>query len=127
MAALIDDGVDPESPTISQLAPYDQFHGRGLEVTEELAGNISVTANIAPAVVANLCRLAEAGDRDGATAVDESLALLNEALFVEANPIPVKWAMQQRGLIEAGIRLPLTELDPAFHDQVLRAMEAAGI
>ena len=90
-------------------------------------GNISVTANIAPAAVANLCQLAAEGDRDGATAVDDSLALLNEALFVEANPIPVKWAMQQRGLIEAGIRLPLTELDPAFHGQVLRAMEAAGI
>ena len=44
MAALIDDGVDPESPTISQLAPYDQFHGRGLEVTEELAGNIAIAA-----------------------------------------------------------------------------------
>ena len=44
VAALIDDGVDPESPTISQLAPYDQFHGRGLEVTEELAGNIAIAA-----------------------------------------------------------------------------------
>ncbi len=90
-------------------------------------GNISVTANIAPAKVAELCRLAAAGDREGAEAVDSSLALLNEALFVEANPIPVKWAMQQRQLIESGIRLPLTELDASFHGQVLAAMEAAGI
>ena len=90
-------------------------------------GNISVTANIAPAVVANLCELAAAGDRPGAEALDKQLAELNEALFLEANPIPVKWAMQQRGLIESGIRLPLTELDEAFHGRVLAAMEAAGI
>ncbi|MEP1472766.1 MAG: 4-hydroxy-tetrahydrodipicolinate synthase [Halieaceae bacterium] len=90
-------------------------------------GNISVTANIAPAVVAQLCQLAAAGDRAGAEALDQQLADLNEALFLEANPIPVKWAMQQRGLIESGIRLPLTELDEAFHGRVLAAMEAAGI
>lgn len=90
-------------------------------------GNISVTANIAPAAVANLCRLAAAGDRPGAEAVNQSLGPLNEALFLEANPIPVKWAMQQRGLIEAGIRLPMTELAPAYHEPVLTAMAAAGV
>ena len=90
-------------------------------------GNISVTANIAPAAIARLCKLAAAGDRAGAEAVNQSLAALNEALFLEANPIPVKWAMQQRGLIEAGIRLPLTELAPAYFAPVLAAMEAAGL
>jgi 4-hydroxy-tetrahydrodipicolinate synthase len=90
-------------------------------------GNISVTANIAPAAVSRLCRLAAAGDREGAEAVNQSLAALNEALFLEANPIPVKWAMQQRGLIEAGIRLPMTELAPAYFAPVLAAMEAAGV
>lgn len=90
-------------------------------------GNISVTANIAPRQLAELCRLALAGDRAGAERINERLAPLNRALFLEANPIPVKWAMQQRGLIESGIRLPLTPLDERFHAQVLAAMEAAGI
>jgi 4-hydroxy-tetrahydrodipicolinate synthase len=90
-------------------------------------GNISVTANVAPALMAELCEKALAGDRPGAEALNERLAPLNRALFLEANPIPVKWALQQRGKIEAGIRLPLTPLDPRFHEEVLQAMEAAGI
>ncbi len=90
-------------------------------------GNISVTANIAPQAVAELCELAAKGDREGAQRIDQLLVPLNEALFLEANPIPVKWAMQQRGLIESGIRLPMTELAPEFHQPVLAAMEAAGV
>ena len=90
-------------------------------------GNISVTANVAPELMAQLCRLALAGDREGATAVNERLGPLNRALFLEANPIPVKWALQQRGLIGPGIRLPLTPLDEQFHGEVLAAMEAAAI
>jgi 4-hydroxy-tetrahydrodipicolinate synthase len=90
-------------------------------------GNISVTANVAPALMAELCGKALAGDRPGAEALNDRLAPLNRALFLEANPIPVKWALQQRGKIEPGIRLPLTPLDPRFHGEVLEAMEAAGI
>lgn len=90
-------------------------------------GNVSVTANIAPRQLVELCRLALAGDRAGATRINDRLAALNRALFLEANPMPVKWAMQQHGLIEAGIRLPLTPLDERFHAQVLSAMETAGI
>ena len=90
-------------------------------------GNVSVTANIAPRQLAELCRLALAGERAEAAQINERLSGLNRALFLEANPIPVKWAMQQRGLIEAGIRLPLTPLDERFHAQVLAALEAAGI
>jgi 4-hydroxy-tetrahydrodipicolinate synthase len=90
-------------------------------------GNISVTANVAPRQVAELCRLALAGEREAAAALDARLTPLNAALFLEANPIPVKWAMQQRGLIEAGIRLPLTTLDEQYHAQVLAALEAAGV
>ena len=56
---------------------------------------------------------------------DEPLRALHEALFVEANPIPVKWALAQRGLIERGLRLPLTELSEAYHARVLAALEAA--
>ncbi|QIB66675.1 4-hydroxy-tetrahydrodipicolinate synthase [Kineobactrum salinum] len=90
-------------------------------------GNVSVTANIAPRQLAQLCQYALAGDRDQASALNERLSALNRALFLEANPIPVKWAMAQRGLIESGIRLPLTPLDERFHAQVLSALEAAAI
>ena len=90
-------------------------------------GNISVTANVAPARMAELCRLAMAGERQAATAVNDSLGPLNRALFVEANPIPVKWALRHLGLIEEGIRLPLTPLDESFHAQVIAALETAGI
>jgi len=90
-------------------------------------GNISVTANVAPSLMAELCRLALAGDRAGAEAINQRLTALNKALFLEANPIPVKWALQHRGLIEEGIRLPLTTLDDQYHAAVKAAMEAAGV
>jgi 4-hydroxy-tetrahydrodipicolinate synthase len=90
-------------------------------------GNISVTANVAPARMAELCRLAMAADRIGAAAINEALTPLNRALFVEANPIPVKWALHYLGLIEEGIRLPLTPLDESFREQVQAALEAAKI
>jgi 4-hydroxy-tetrahydrodipicolinate synthase len=90
-------------------------------------GNISVTANVAPALVAQLCGLALAGERAQAEAINARLAPLNQALFLEPNPIPVKWALCRRGLIEAGIRLPLTCLDERYHAQVLQALETAGV
>jgi 4-hydroxy-tetrahydrodipicolinate synthase len=90
-------------------------------------GNISVTANVAPALMARLCAEALAGNREAAEAINARLTPLNEALFREANPIPVKWALHQRGLIESGIRLPLTQLDDQYHAEVLAAMEAAGV
>jgi 4-hydroxy-tetrahydrodipicolinate synthase len=89
-------------------------------------GNISVTANVVPAQMAELCRLAAAGDREGASAINDKLTPLNRALFLEANPIPVKWALQQQGLIGAGIRLPLTPLDEQFHAEVRAALQAAA-
>jgi len=90
-------------------------------------GNISVTANVAPSLMAQLCGLALAGERAQAEAINARLAPLNEALFLEPNPIPVKWALCRRGLIEAGIRLPLTSLDERYHAQVLQALETAGV
>ena len=90
-------------------------------------GSISVTANIAPVGSAAMCRHALAGDRVGATLENDKLALLNEALFLEANPIPVKWACYQRGMTGLGIRLPLTVLDQQYHAQVIAAMESAGV
>jgi 4-hydroxy-tetrahydrodipicolinate synthase len=90
-------------------------------------GNISVTANVAPSLMAELCRLALAGDRAGAEAINQRLTALNKALFLEANPIPVKWALQHRGLVGEGIRLPLTTLEDQYHAAVIAAMEAAGV
>jgi len=90
-------------------------------------GNISVTANVAPALMAQLCALALAGKRSEAEAIDARLRPLNEALFVESNPIPVKWALCQRGLIGEGIRLPMTPLDERYHARVRDALEAAGV
>jgi 4-hydroxy-tetrahydrodipicolinate synthase len=91
------------------------------------SGNISVTANVAPSRMAELCRVALAGEREKAETINSQLAPLNQALFLEANPVPVKWAMLQKGLIEEGIRLPLAALDEQFHAQVLEALEAAGV
>lgn len=90
-------------------------------------GNISVTANVAPKEMADLCRLALAGEAEQARAISERLMPLNKNLFVEANPIPVKWALQQMGLIQGGIRLPLTPLSAPFHNDVLSALKSAGV
>ena len=90
-------------------------------------GNISVTANVAPKQMAELCQLALAGERSAAEVINSRLGALNRALFLEANPIPVKWALQQQGHIQAGIRLPLTTLDQQYQADVVAAMEAAGI
>ena len=89
-------------------------------------GNISVTANVVPALVAELCRLGLAGEREEAAVIDASLASLNKALFLEANPIPVKWALAHMGVIGSGLRLPLTELDERFHVEVIAALEAVA-
>jgi 4-hydroxy-tetrahydrodipicolinate synthase len=90
-------------------------------------GVISVTANVAPALMAEMCTLALDGDAAAALAVDRRLAGLHQALFVESNPIPAKWALQAMGLIGPGIRLPLTELAPERRDVVVQALAQAGI
>jgi 4-hydroxy-tetrahydrodipicolinate synthase len=90
-------------------------------------GVISVTANVAPRLMSEMVAAANRGDRAGAEALDGRLAGLHRDLFVEANPIPVKWALQQMKLIEGGIRLPLVELSPAHHPVVAAAMKAAGV
>lgn len=90
-------------------------------------GNISVTANLVPAQMHKMCKLALAGDASGASAVNAPLASLHSKLFVEGNPVPVKWAMAQSGLIDTGIRLPLVELNVAFRVPLLDAMREAGL
>lgn len=90
-------------------------------------GDISVTANVVPAAIARMCELALAGNAQEARAINERLLPLHTAMFVESNPIPVKWAVEQLGLIQSGIRLPLTRLSEQYHQQVKTAMQAAGI
>jgi len=89
-------------------------------------GNISVTANVAPKLMHDMCIAALAGDRQSAEALDAQMAELHSSLFLESNPIPVKWALQQMGKIGAGIRLPLTPLATEFHDTVRAALNKAG-
>jgi 4-hydroxy-tetrahydrodipicolinate synthase len=88
-------------------------------------GVISVTANIVPKAMAQLCAAALRGDAMAAGRINGSLAALHAAMFVESNPIPVKWALAELGLIEAGIRLPLTPLSESLHATVRAALEPA--
>ncbi len=90
-------------------------------------GVVTVSGNVVPAQMAELCRLASAGEHDAAKAIDDRLQPLNTALFVESNPIPVKWAVSKMGMIEPHIRLPLTEFSEQYHEQMLSAMSGAGV
>jgi len=89
-------------------------------------GTISVTANVAPRLMHQMCAAGLAGDAITAREINRRLLGLHRNLFVEANPIPVKWACAQMGLIGPGIRLPLTMLSPELHDRVRAAMAEAG-
>lgn len=90
-------------------------------------GVISVTANVAPRAMADLCSAALAGDAARAADVDEKLALLHQELFCESSPIPVKWAIHAMGLAQAGIRLPLTWASSEAQQRVSTALTRAGI
>jgi len=90
-------------------------------------GNISVVANVAPRLMHEMCAAALKGDLAKARELHFRLLGLHRQLFCEANPIPVKWACQELGLIEKGIRLPLTPLSPECHERVRLAMRQAGL
>ncbi|MEO6696841.1 MAG: 4-hydroxy-tetrahydrodipicolinate synthase [Gammaproteobacteria bacterium] len=90
-------------------------------------GVISVTANVAPRLMHEMCVAALAGDRTKASSINDRLMALHQDLFTESNPIPVKWALNQMGLIPPGIRLPLTPLSAAAYDRVRRALQHAGL
>lgn len=90
-------------------------------------GVISVTANVAPRLMREMAAAALAGDRVQTEAINARLAGLHQALFLESNPIPVKWAVHQLGLIPPGIRLPLTPLSEACQPAVRAAMQQAGV
>ncbi len=90
-------------------------------------GDISVTANVAPRAMHDMCAAARSGDRATAESINQKLIGLHKNLFCEANPIPVKWALARMGRIGPGIRLPLTRLSEQFHGVVLEAMKQAEI
>lgn len=100
------------------LRPFIEQGGHGV---------VTVSGNVAPAQVARLCRLAADGRAEEARALDQQLQPLNKALFVESNPIPVKWAVSEMGLMEPHIRLPLTPFSAEHHDNMRSAMRAAGV
>jgi len=90
-------------------------------------GDISVTANVLPRELAQMCEHARAGRADEARAINERLMPVHNAMFLEANPIPVKWALAQMGKIQSGIRLPLTPLSETYHASVSQALADAGV
>ena len=90
-------------------------------------GVISVTANVAPAAMHDMCAAAFDNDEIEARQINKDLALLHQGLFVEANPIPVKWALAEMGKIPTGIRLPMTELSEQYHQPVRDALVAANV
>ncbi|SSV30315.1 4-hydroxy-tetrahydrodipicolinate synthase [Acinetobacter nosocomialis] len=90
-------------------------------------GNISVTANIAPKAMSEVCAVAIAKDEPQAKTLNNKIANLHNILFCESNPIPVKWALHEMGLIDTGIRLPLTPLAEQYREPLRNALKDAGI
>jgi 4-hydroxy-tetrahydrodipicolinate synthase len=86
-----------------------------------------VTANVAPRLMNAMCTAALKGDHAKAIEINNRLLGLHQNLFLESNPIPVKWALCRMGLVESGIRLPLTPFESRYHGKLLEAMKAAGI
>ncbi len=112
----------------SRIDFYSGDDGTGMEfMLQGGQGVISVTANVAPRLMHEMCLAALAGNRDEAAAVNKRLEGLHQALFLEANPIPVKWALYQMGLVAPGIRLPLTPLAERFREPLHEAMRQAGL
>ncbi len=110
---------------------FDIYSGEDIIALESMlvgaCGVISVTANVAPRLMHQMCTAARARKVEEARAIDRQLLGLHKNLFVETNPIPVKWALKEMGLIENGIRLPLTPLDPRYYETVRSALRAAGV
>ncbi len=114
-----------------ELADFAVYSGDDLTACDSILlgcqGDISVTANVAPSLMHRMCAAALAGDRDHAKDLDAQLEPLHRNLFLEPNPIPVKWALQQMGRIPPGIRLPLVPLSESHQSAVRDALRAAGV
>lgn len=116
--ALVDSDFMLYSGDDFTVLPFIEAGGHGV---------VTVSGNVVPAAMARLCALASDGKRKEARQLDESLQPLNSALFIESNPIPVKWALAQMGLIETTMRLPLTEHAEQYHDGMRAALARAGV
>ena len=87
----------------------------------------NVRGNLVPAAIARLCQLVASGHFAEAKQLDDTLQPLNQALFAESNPIPVKWALYAMGLVPPTVRLPLTEFAERYHEQMRAALKHAGV
>lgn len=116
--ALVDDDFMLYSGDDSTALEFLEAGGHGI---------VTVSGNVVPAAIARLCELAAAGEHAAAKALDDTLQELNDALFAESNPIPVKWALAQMGLMQPNLRLPLTDFAKQYHDQMRVALAAAGV
>jgi 4-hydroxy-tetrahydrodipicolinate synthase len=126
--ANIERGTDLAKRVPAGFAVYSGDDASGLAlILMGGHGIISVSANVAPRLMHEMCAAALAGDLVRAREANYKLLGLHRHLFVEANPIPVKWAVAQLGLIEGGIRLPLTPLSAQFQETVREAMREAGV
>jgi 4-hydroxy-tetrahydrodipicolinate synthase len=126
--ANLERAVDLLRRAPSSFAVYSGDDGTGLPLM--LVGGhgvISVTANVAPRLMHEMCAAAIGGDNRRARELNNKLMPLHKALFVEPNPIPVKWVAQQMGLVEGGIRLPLTRLSESCHGMLREAMRHAEL
>ena len=142
-------GVDMQNETVIRLADATGDVPRGQALIEGLAGkmavysgddetawelmllgakgNISVTANVAPKQMSDVCEAALAGDKEKAQRLNQQIANLHNILFCESNPIPVKWALHEMGYISTGLRLPLTPLAEQYREPIRNSLKAAGI
>jgi len=114
--------------TPDDFAIYSGDDGTAIElILAGGQGNISVTANVAPAKMAELCHLGLEGKTDEARALQAELMPLHTAMFTESNPIPVKWAMHEMGLCDTGIRLPLTPLSESLRAPLVEVLKQTGL
>jgi len=116
--ALVEDGFMLYSGDDFTVLPFIEQGGHGV---------VTVSGNVAPEQVARLCQLASAGKHEEAVELDNTLQPLNKALFVESNPIPVKWSVSEMGLMAPHIRLPLTPYSEQYHKGMRWAMRTAGV
>ena len=125
---IIERGAQIRELCGDDFAIYSGDDATGMELMLQGAnGVISVVNNVAPKIMHDLCVAAMAGDRGTAEVLNEKIEALSHQLFLEANPIPVKWALQEMGMIQEGIRLPLTPLSASHHEAVRSALQQAGL
>lgn len=124
----LDRGREVLASCPADFAVYSGDDATALElIIAGARGNISVTANVIPQIMARICALALKGDIDEARKLNASIAVLHKDLFLESNPVPVKWALYLMDKIDRGIRLPLVELDPKFHQTLRTTLQHTGL